>query len=143
MKFLLDTNVLSEALKFKPHPNVMKHLEESQKDIVTAAIVIHELHHGWSTFPEESKKKQTIKTYIDNVIIPNIPSYPYDNDAAKWHAIERARQKSLGRPLPFVDGQIAAIAAVNSFTLVTRNLTDFKFYSDLKIVNWHPNDAPS
>lgn len=137
MKYLLDTNVLSEPLKRQPHQNVMKRLEKYQKDIVTAAIVIHELYYGWSKLPEGSKKKKTIKTYLDNVIIPSIPSYPYDNSAAKCHAIERARQKAIGRPMPFVDGQIAAIAAVNNFTLVTRNLTDFKSYSDLKIVNWH------
>ena len=62
---------------------------------------------------------------------------PYDEQAAEWHAKERARLASLGQMPAFVDGQIAAIAKVNGLILVTRNTSDFNKYSGLKLENWH------
>jgi tRNA(fMet)-specific endonuclease VapC len=61
---------------------------------------------------------------------------PYDQRAARWHAVERARLHRAGKPRPFVDGQIAAIAAVNDAVLVTRNMADFAPFQDLRIRNW-------
>jgi tRNA(fMet)-specific endonuclease VapC len=63
--------------------------------------------------------------------------YSYNEDAAKWHACERARLQLIGKTPPFVDGQIAAIACVNNLILVTRNISDFNSFSDLQIQNWH------
>ena len=136
MNYLLDTNVLSEPLKVRPDPGVMERLEQYQKDIVTATLVIHELYFGCYLLPP-SRKKETIKTYIDEIVAVNIPLYAYNEDAAKWHARERARLQSAGLTPPFVDGQIAAIAHVNDFTLVTRNVGDFDLFSDIEIQNWH------
>ena len=62
---------------------------------------------------------------------------PYDEHAAEWHAKERARLASLGQMAAFVDGQISAIAKVNSLVLVTRNSSDFKKFSGLQLENWH------
>lgn len=62
---------------------------------------------------------------------------PYDEQAAEWHARERARLSSQGRMPPFVDGQIAAIAKIHGLTLVTRNIQDFELFSDLVLENWH------
>ena len=62
---------------------------------------------------------------------------PYDEQAAEWHAKERARLASLGQMPSFVDGQIAAIAKVNGLVLVTRNTSDFEKFSGLKLENWH------
>jgi len=47
---------------------------------------------------------------------------PYDQAAATWHGEERARLEALGRPAPFVDGQIAAIARVNGLVLATQTM---------------------
>ena len=62
---------------------------------------------------------------------------PYDERAADWHATERARLSSLGQTPPFVEGQIAAIASVNGLVLVTRNTSDYKLFSGLKVKNWY------
>jgi len=61
---------------------------------------------------------------------------PYDEQAAEWHARERARLASLGQRPAFVDGQIAGIARVNGLVLVTRNSSDFKKFSGLQLENW-------
>ncbi len=59
-----------------------------------------------------------------------------DEGAATWHAQERARLEALGRPAPFVDGQIAAIAHANQLVLVTLNTKDFASYKDLTVETW-------
>ena len=62
---------------------------------------------------------------------------PYDDRAAEWHAKERVRLALKGLTPTFVDGQIAAISAVNGLILVTRNVNDFKQFLRLKVQNWH------
>jgi tRNA(fMet)-specific endonuclease VapC len=60
----------------------------------------------------------------------------YEEDAAHWHGIERARLEGLGKPAPYVDGQIAAIAFVNELTLVTANVKDFTRFKGIEVENW-------
>ncbi len=71
-----------------------------------------------------------------DVVRPSFPILPYDEGAASWHGHERARLEGLGRPVPYVDGQIAAIARTNKLVLVTVNSRDFARFSDLKVTNW-------
>ena len=59
-----------------------------------------------------------------------------DEAAATWHGAERARLEALGRPAPFVDGQIAAIAKVHGLVLATTNDKDFARFKGLTVENW-------
>ena len=136
MKYLLDTNVLSESVKTSPQKSVLKLTERHQHEIVTAAPVWHELFYGCQRLPV-SRKREILETFLHNVLKPNMTILPYDEQAAEWHAKERARLESLGQMPAFVDGQIAAIAKVNGLVLVTRNSTDFKKFSGLQLENWH------
>jgi tRNA(fMet)-specific endonuclease VapC len=70
------------------------------------------------------------------VVAAAFPILPYDEPAATWHGHERARLEHVGRPVPHVDGQIAAIAQVNGLTLVTVNAKDFGRFKDLEVVDW-------
>ena len=135
MEYLLDTNVISEAVKTTPNQSVMKMLERHQNEIVTAAPVWHELQFGCQRLPR-SRKREVIALFLNDIIRRTMPILPYDDRAAEWHASERARLSSKGATPSFVDGQIAAIASVNDLVLVTRNIDDFKPFSRLKIKNW-------
>jgi len=136
MKYLLDTNVLSESVKTSPQKSVLKLTERHQHEIVTAAPVWYELFYGCQRLPV-SRKREILETFLYDVLKPNMTILPYDERAAEWHAKERARLTSLGQMPSFVDGQIAAIAKVNDLILVTRNTSDFKKFSGLKLENWH------
>jgi len=136
MKYLLDTNVLSEAVKTTPNKSVMKVLERHQHEIVTAAPVWHELQFGCQRLPR-SRKREVIALFLNDIVRRTMLILPYDDMAAEWHARERARLSSKGVTPSFVDGQIAAIASVNDLILVTRNIDDFKSFLRLKIKNWH------
>jgi len=136
MKYLLDTNVLSEPLKLTPDKSVISMLEKHQHEIVTAAPIWHELQYGCWRLPR-SRKREVIEVFLVDVVRKNMLILPYDDRAAEWHAKERSRLSLKGKLPTFVDGQIAAIAKVNGLVLVTRNVKDFKLFSGLKTENWH------
>ena len=136
IRYLLDTNVLSEAVKTTPNGNLMKKLKKHHDEMATAVIVWHELQYGYRRLPA-SRKRSLIKTYLEEVVAQSLAILPYDKAAAEWHASQRARLTAAGKKPSFVDGQIAAIAKVNDLTLVTRNVNDFKIFSGLKMENWH------
>jgi tRNA(fMet)-specific endonuclease VapC len=134
-RYLLDTNILSEAQRLRPNVDVMRKLQEHRREIATATLVIHELWFGCSRLPE-SRKRQRLETYINRVIVPKLTIFDYDLPSSLWHAEERARLTKLGKTPPFVDGQIAAIASVNNLVLVTNNIDDFTDFQGLRIENW-------
>lgn len=136
LRFLLDTNVLSEPLKPQPNSAVLSELDLHAEHVATASIVWHELLYGVAALPK-GKRRSLGERYLQNVIAANIPVLSYDVPAASWHAHERARLVAAGRSPPFADGQIAAIAAVNGLTLVTSNVRDFSAFRDLRVACWH------
>jgi tRNA(fMet)-specific endonuclease VapC len=73
---------------------------------------------------------------LHDVVLASFPVLAYERAAARWHGLERARLEGLGKPAPYVDGQIAAIAHVNELILVTVNVKDFARFRDLEVENW-------
>jgi tRNA(fMet)-specific endonuclease VapC len=122
-------------MKTIPDPHVMAMLRRHQHEIVTAAPIWHELRFGCLRLPV-SRKRKVIEAYLEDVVWRNLEILPYDEQAAGWHAEERARLTAQGQTPPFVDGQIAAIAKVNGLILVTRNAADFSMFGDLEVQNW-------
>ncbi len=100
-----------------------------------AAPVWHELRYGCMRLPQGARRR-AVKAYLEDVVATAFPILAYDEAAAAWHADERARLESRGKPTPFVDGQIAAIASTNQLVLVTFNKKDFIHFKDLEVVDW-------
>lgn len=135
LRFLLDTNVLSEPLRSRPAPGVLEKLKQHEREICTTTIVWHELRFGARRLADGARKA-AIESYLEDVIGTTLPLLPYDANAAAWHADERARLERLGRTPPFVDGMIAAVAAVHGLIVVTNNLTDYQGFAGLELANW-------
>lgn len=135
IRYLLDTNVLSEPVRPSPHPRVLSRLREHGEEIATAAPVWNELLFGYERLPP-SRKREAIASYLFRAVRASVPILPYDQAAAEWHAAERAKLTASGRPPAFVDGQIAAIAKVNELVLVTSNRSHFAGFGDLQVVDW-------
>jgi len=136
IKYLLDTNVLSEAVKALPDRYVMEMLEKHQDELVTAAPVWHELLYGCLRLPV-SRKREMLEAYLEDVVFRSMDILPYDERAAEWHAEQRSKLSLHGKMPSFVDGQIAAITSVNDLILVTRNAQDFKLFENFRVLNWH------
>lgn len=135
LRYLLDTNILSEATRATPDAGVMAQLRRHGDRVATSAISWHELHHGLALMPP-SRKRAAVAAYLESLAQAELTVLPYATEAAEWHARERARLAAAGRTPPFIDGQIAAIAQTNGLTLVTRNTADFRHFSGLKVLNW-------
>jgi tRNA(fMet)-specific endonuclease VapC len=97
--------------------------------------VWHELTYGCHRLPR-GKRRSVLEAYLRDVVRGSFANLPYDEAAAAWHGVERARLESLGKPVPFVDGQIAAIAHVHGLVLVTTNDKDFARFKGLVIESW-------
>ncbi|MDP9454782.1 MAG: type II toxin-antitoxin system VapC family toxin [Actinomycetota bacterium] len=135
LKYLLDTNVLSEPLLPVPNSLILERLRDHQHEVATASVVWHELRFGLHRLPL-SARRSTIQEYLNEVVKPSVRILPYETRAAEWHASERARLVGAGRTQPFVDGQIAAVAWAYDLTLVTANLTDYVGFRGVQVVDW-------
>jgi tRNA(fMet)-specific endonuclease VapC len=135
LRYLLDTNVISEPLRPQPNPRTLEHLRQHGHEIAIAAIVWHELWYGCERLPPSSRRN-AIEHYLTQVIAPTVPVLPYHEAAARWHGRERARLSALGRTPPFADGQIAAIAHTDQLILVTFNMADYADFSGLTLEDW-------
>ncbi len=134
-QFLLDTNVLSEPLKPKPNQKVLELLAANSNAMAVSATSYHEIVFGYAKLID-SRRKLGIEAYVYQEIEEKLLILPYDQLAAKWHAMEQARLRRIGKIPPSLDGQIAAVAATNNLTLVTRNVKDFQNFQGIKIENW-------
>lgn len=133
--YLLDTSVVSVPLWENPDPALMKRLEAAWSECAIPSPVWQELVYGCHRLPQ-GRRRLRIQNYLSEVIQASFPILPYDEAAAAWHGRERARLELIGRPAPFVDGQIAAVAAVHQMVLVTGSPRDFKNFEGLQLETW-------
>ena len=135
VKYLLDTNVVSEPLRPNPAPTILRRLRRHEGETAIASIVWHELQFGCARLPK-SRRRAAIERYLEEVVLASFPILDYGHAAAQWHAHERARLEAAGKTRPFIDGQIAAIASVNDLMLVTANKADFRGFKGLRVQSW-------
>jgi len=135
LRFLLDTNVVSEPIRPVPSRRLLDRLARHSGTMGIAAPTWHELRFGCERLPR-SRRREQIEDYLSTVVAVAFPVLPYDEAAAAWHARERARLLARGRMPSFVDSQIAAIASVNDLVLVTANRSDFADFESLQLDDW-------
>jgi len=135
LRYLLDTNILSEPLRPEPNPRTQRRLQQHQLEIATAAPVWHELLFGCARLPR-SRKRRAIEVYLKDVVRATLPILPYDSEAASWHANERAHLSRRGKTPSFVDGQIASIAKANGLILVTGNVKHYESFRGIDVQDW-------
>ncbi len=135
LRYLLDTNIISEPVRPVPNANVMTKLIEAKSSVAIASIVWHEVMLGCYQMPD-SKRRSAIEAYLQEEVKVKLPILPYTQEAAEWFAKERARLIPIGLTPSYADGQIAAIAKVNNLIMVTRNVADYANFQDLAIENW-------
>jgi len=135
LRFLLDTDALSEPLKPKPHPGFMRKIHLHTGGLAIASTTWHEALFGLHRM-SAGKRQQEVRDYLFDVVGASVPILPYDDAAAEWHAQERGRLAGLGHAAPFADGQVAAVAKVQGLVLVTANVKDFARFEGITVENW-------
>lgn len=139
LRYLLDTDVVSAPVLREPDQTLIRRIDERSQESAIAAPVWHELLYGVQRLPR-GKRRSAIAEYVNDVVGASFPILPYDAEAAAWHGLERARLDRSGKPAPFVDGQIAAVARTNDLILITGNLKHFRRFKGLQVATWsgHP-----
>jgi tRNA(fMet)-specific endonuclease VapC len=135
LRYLLDTNIISELSKANANRDVLAKFEQHRFVAALGAPVLHELKFGLLRLADGERRRHGV-ALLESLIDAGLETLPYDTAAALKHAEDRASFAAKGVTVPFVDGQIAAIAAVNDLALVTRNTTDFKPFAGLRVENW-------
>jgi tRNA(fMet)-specific endonuclease VapC len=135
IRYLLDTNIISEPARPDPSGQVVDRLEGHGDEVALPSIVWHELVYGVERM-DQGRRRSYLTDYLREVVRPSMPIILYDEAAAQWHGTARAKLEAEGQSQPFADGQIAAIAATRELILVTRNTSDFERYDELHVENW-------
>jgi predicted nucleic acid-binding protein len=123
---LLDTNVVSEAMKPEPASSVQQWLDaQAAETLFLSAITIAELLFGVGAL-QEGKRKSRLTAAIEGVIgLFADRVLPFDADAARRYADLAVKARSSGKGFPTPDGYIAAIAASRSFAIASRDASAF------------------
>lgn len=129
--YLLDTNVVSELRRIKPHGAVVAWLQSvDDKDLYLSAVTLAEIQAGIElTRDQDPQRAQELEEWLDEV-------------ASTYHILAldgvvfRAWAKLMHRKSDtlYEDAMIAAIAQVNKLIVVTRNVTDFESF-DVMLLN--------
>jgi hypothetical protein len=125
--YLLDTNLLSEAMRDEPHSSVVAWLRDCPADAMfTTAISRAEIFYGIRRLAEGGKRRRLERAaqamfgqeFRGRVL-------PFDAAAADFYAELRVLRAQGGRPIATEDAMIAAVARVHGAAVVTRDTGSF------------------
>ncbi len=122
--YVLDTNTVSELRRQRPHGAVLGWLESVPlSDLYVSAVTIGELQQGAEiTRRQNPTRASELDAWLDDEVLPRFYVLPFDTAAAReWARLMQGRSDTL-----ILDAMIAATANVHGFTVVTRNVPDFR-----------------
>ena len=127
MNFLLDTNAVSEWVKPRPNPGLIRWMESADEDRVFLSVIsIAELRYGVDRMPLGARRNRLEQWLRDELPLRfEGRILPVDQNVAEAWGKTVSRSEALGRPIGAMDAFLAAIAEVHRLTLVTRNVSDF------------------
>ena len=120
--YLLDTNVISELRKPRPHGAVLAWIRAAdENDLHVSAVTLGEIQAGIElTREQDATKADEIERWLD-LVAASYNVLPMDAKAFRaWARLMHRRSDTL-----YEDAMIAATATVHHLTVVTRNVADF------------------
>lgn len=132
---VLDTNVVSEAMKPEPQASVQAWLDrQTSETLYLSSVTIAELLFGIRSLPAGRRRKILDATLDGLLALFGERVLPFDTDAARHFAELAVTARSAGKGFPTPDGYIAAIAASRGFIVATRDVSSFQA-AGLKVIN--------
>ncbi|MFW5712616.1 MAG: type II toxin-antitoxin system VapC family toxin [Spirochaetota bacterium] len=124
---VLDTGVISEALRPEPDSRVMEWIDGlPEEQVYLSALVLGELEKGVELLPQGSKRT-ALRLWLEQLrqrFSGRILSFD-EQTALRWGDLA-ARSQASGRRLPVIDGMLAATALQYKALLASRNVDDFR-----------------
>ena len=124
IRYLVDTNVLSETTRPHPKPGVIEWLRAHEQDIAVNPIVLGELWYGIRLLAP-GRRRDTLDRWFDEVV-RRIHCVPLDAGTGLRWAELLARLRARSRSMPVKDSLIAATALAHGMAVATRNRRDFE-----------------
>lgn len=121
--YLIDTNIVSELRKPKPHKAVVQWIQGiADTDLHISAVTVGEIQAGIElTREQDDAKAGEIERWL-GMVCDSFSVVPMDAEAFRvWARLMHRTSDTL-----YEDAMIAATAKVHHFTVVTRNVTDFQ-----------------
>ncbi len=136
MKYLLDTNIISELISTSPNQKAINFVRGlNEEDLYLSVITIGEIQAGIEKLVKSKKKKQ-LSQWLENDLLHRFKNRIVTIDIEimlQWGVIN-SKLRSIGKPLPILDSIIGATAQSKDFILLTRNKKDFQKL-DIEIIN--------
>ena len=130
MRYLLDTNIVSDLVR-NPQGRIAQHIRKiGEGQVCTSIIVAAELRYG-------AAKKQSVRLMAQlQAVLGAIEVLPLEAPADTTYGALRARLEKAGRPIGANDLLIAAQTLALGYTIVTDNEKEFAQIKDLPRENW-------
>lgn len=129
MKYLLDTNVISDI--FKRHPSVVRHFTQHlASDLALTTITVFEVEFGLTKNPaSRARNAELWGELLSNLTVLEFSTL----DAA---SAARVRLQTAAQPIGPSDTLIAGVALARGLTVVTNNTAEFGRVLGLNVVDW-------
>ena len=135
---VLDTNVISKAMRSAPEPRVIAWHDRLDRDeVFTTAISEAEILHGIALLPE-GKRRRELRQLASRLFSERLAGrvLAFDRVAADHFAVVASARRSAGTPILVQDAQIAAIARAHGGIIATRNTGDFSDTGAVVVNPW-------
>ncbi len=136
MKYLLDTNIISELIKDNPNENVVSFIKSISEDaFVLSVVTVGEIKFGIENSKSEAKKEE-LKNWLYNHLLQRFENKIIDIDIETILVWAKTTHKlqTIGKPMPIMDSLIAATCLAKNLILVTRNEKDFNAL-EIELIN--------
>lgn len=132
---VLDTNVVSEAMKLEPDATVSMWLnDQAAETLYLSSVTLAELLFGIRALPA-GKRKNMLDRALDGLLqLFNGRILPFDTDAARHYADLAVTARNGGRGFPTADGYIAAVASSRGFIVASRDTSPYEA-AGVKVIN--------
>ena len=132
MKFLLDTNVLSDFARGEPGVTARLR-QEAPGQLAVSVITEMEVEYGLARHPNLAPRvRETMRTLLNAISV-----LPFEREDARVAAQLRASLNSQGTPIGAYDLLLAACALRRGLKVVTHNAREFARVGGLGLEDWH------
>ena len=125
--FLLDTNIISELLKPRPHRRVVAWMAATPEELLHLSVMtLGEIRKGIDLIEDDEPRRAALQGWLDHDVRVRFAGriLAFDDGVAeRWGQLEALARKRR-RTLPTIDAQLAATALHHGLTFVTRNTGD-------------------
>jgi tRNA(fMet)-specific endonuclease VapC len=131
MHYMLDTNIVSHAMRARPQAVLDRLSEHRPSQLCISAITHGELRFGAARSAARRRYDRLIDVFLGRVRV-----LPFDDEAAKAYGEVRASLEAKGERIGDLDMLIAGHAVATGRVLVTNNTREFGRVTGLELEDW-------